>query len=57
MTKRSAIAISATVVVALMAGVVGANRATLGSTAVRPVVVVQRTAPVSHVLLATPDRE
>jgi hypothetical protein len=56
MTKRSAIVISATVVMALMAGMVGANRATLGSAVPKPVVVVQR-APASRPILATPDRE
>jgi hypothetical protein len=55
-TKRSAIA--ATMVTALLAGVVGANRATLRSVTPKAVVIVQRApvaAPTVHV--ATPDRE
>ena len=44
MKKRSAIVISATMVAALMAGVVGANRAVLQQSRGAPVVVVHRQA-------------
>ena len=57
MNKRSAIVISGAMVMALLAGLVGANRAALRSNTARPaVVVVHQQAPV-HPASVIPERE
>jgi hypothetical protein len=57
MNKRSAIVISGALVMALMAGIVGANRAALHSTVAGPAVVVVHQQAPTHPASVIPERE